>query len=366
MTLFNRSQAMRCQNKHKSKRSGRTLAIFSLSALCCAALLMAARADDRSLEFTPRAYVGVGVGATQLEPKVPNDSLAVSDDTDSGFHITAGYDFTSRLSAEAYYGDFGSAGISFLGEDVGTVDYQVFGLSGIAYLFNSRSQLNANKTGSGMGTREGLSLFTRVGLGTVFADSELDHTVKNKVHLALGLGAEYGFSNGFALRGEYRALDTDMHYASISVLKRFGKVRSAAPIAASTRSVSVSEPEKVEPVKTVTPKSADLASVTTVNFDFDRSEITPLAASKLDELATALAESDVSVSLEGHTDWIASERYNQALSLRRAESVRRYLESKGISRTRLSVRGFGETRPVASNNTVEGRASNRRADIRIK
>jgi len=78
-----------------------------------------------------------------------------------------------------------------------------------------------------------------------------------------------------------------------------------------------------------------------------------------------LGETDAKILLEGHTDWIASERYNYQLSLRRAESVRRYLESKGISRTRLSVRGYGETRPIALNDTDEGRASNRRVDIRL-
>nr|MBX2836563.1 OmpA family protein [Gammaproteobacteria bacterium] len=51
--------------------------------------------------------------------------------------------------------------------------------------------------------------------------------------------------------------------------------------------------------------------------------------------------------------------------LRRAESVRRYLENKGINRARMSVRGFGETRPIAMNDTAEGRASNRRVDIRV-
>lgn len=354
----------RRRRSSRSKRSGRSIAIVTLTALLGAAILMVAQADDRDVSFTKRFYVGAGAGATQLEPKTPNDSLTVSDNTDNGFHVLAGYDFTSRLSAEVYYGDFGSAGIAFLGSDVGTVDYQVFGLSGIAYLFNSRSGLKANKTGSGMGTREGLSLYTRVGLGGVNADSKLDYTINNKVHLALGLGAEYGFNNGFAVRGEYRALDTDQHYASLSVLKRFGKLRGAAPIAA-TRSVDLPEPQKVEPVNNVAPKNNALPGLTTVNFAFDRSEISPLAASKLDEIADQLVDSNLSISLEGHTDWVASERYNQELSLKRAESVRRYLESKGVSRSRMSVRGFGETRPVATNNTAEGRASNRRADIRI-
>jgi len=108
-----------------------------------------------------------------------------------------------------------------------------------------------------------------------------------------------------------------------------------------------------------------LPPVTTVNFDFDQSVITSNAARILDNLVLALGDSDSKLTLEGHTDWIASELYNQNLSLRRADSVLRYLENKGVSRSRMVVRGYGETRPVASNTTDEGRARNRRVDIRI-
>ena len=85
----------------------------------------------------------------------------------------------------------------------------------------------------------------------------------------------------------------------------------------------------------------------------------------LDKLVAALGNSGETITLEGHTDWVSTETYNYDLSLRRAQTVRRYLESNGISRSRMVVRGFGEKRPIATNATDEGRASNRRVDIRI-
>jgi len=101
-----------------------------------------------------------------------------------------------------------------------------------------------------------------------------------------------------------------------------------------------------------------------VNFDFDKATIRPDARPILDEAATALkASPSVRVRIEGHTDSIGSARYNEGLSLRRAKSVRDYLVSKGVSITRLSVIGKGESEPIASNETREGRARNRRVDF---
>ncbi len=345
---------------HESKPK-RPIRVVAGAALLGIAVLMVAQAEER--EFTGRAYIGAGVGATQLEPKTNHSSLEVSENTDTGFHITAGYDFTTRLSAEVYYANLGAADIAFLNQDVGEVDYQVFGISAIAYLFNSQSGFRSRKAGPGLAVREGLSLYGRVGVGGVSADSELDYKVNHDAHLALGLGAEYGFRNGFALRAEYRALDTDMQYASVSLVKRFGRAASVLPPAALTRSTVIPD-APAQSVET-TPPAAVIRPVTTVNFAFDQSVIMTDAANKLDEVAAAVSQTDDKITLEGHTDWVATESYNYNLSMRRAESVRRYLESKGVSRSRISVRGFGETRPIADNATDEGRAMNRRVDIRI-
>ncbi len=101
-----------------------------------------------------------------------------------------------------------------------------------------------------------------------------------------------------------------------------------------------------------------------VNFDFDKAVIRPEGYVKLDQDVAVLKEwGDVDVEVGGHTCSIGTEAYNLDLSLRRAEAVRNYLVSQGISADRLTVRGYGETRPTASNATPEGRAQNRRVEL---
>ena len=103
-----------------------------------------------------------------------------------------------------------------------------------------------------------------------------------------------------------------------------------------------------------------------VNFDFDKSNIRPDARAILDEAVSTLkAEPQIRVSVEGHTDAIGSDAYNQKLSERRAEAVADYLARGGIARARLSTKGFGESEPVASNMDEDGRAQNRRVELRI-
>ena len=101
-----------------------------------------------------------------------------------------------------------------------------------------------------------------------------------------------------------------------------------------------------------------------VLFEFDKYDIRPEFTADLDAAADMLlANPDVTVRIDGHTDSIGTEEYNQGLSERRANAVADYLEAKGVSRDRMTVAGFGETQPVASNDTAEGRAQNRRVDI---
>jgi outer membrane protein OmpA-like peptidoglycan-associated protein len=71
------------------------------------------------------------------------------------------------------------------------------------------------------------------------------------------------------------------------------------------------------------------------------------------------------VIAEGHTDTVGSAEYNQKLSERRADAVRRYLINGGIMPERIRTEGFGESKPVASNDTDEGRAQNRRVELRV-
>lgn len=101
-----------------------------------------------------------------------------------------------------------------------------------------------------------------------------------------------------------------------------------------------------------------------VHFEFDRSDLLPSSHSTLDALAAAMKSApDLRLRIAGHTDAIGSEAYNRALSERRAESVKRYLEEHGIDPNRLVTTGHGEERPILSNDTPTGRAMNRRVEF---
>lgn len=101
-----------------------------------------------------------------------------------------------------------------------------------------------------------------------------------------------------------------------------------------------------------------------VNFEFDSAQLTSSAEQTLNGVAEKLNNNDqVGVRLEGYTDSIGSEQYNQDLSQRRAESVLEYLVSEGVDRSRMDAVGYGEQNPVATNETAAGRAENRRTEV---
>lgn len=104
-----------------------------------------------------------------------------------------------------------------------------------------------------------------------------------------------------------------------------------------------------------------------IHFEFDRANIRPISYPILDDVANLLLKNPQVrlVRIEGHTDWIGSDQYNQTLSEARANSVRDYLIRKGVAPARLVAAGYGESRPVADNNTVAGRARNRRTEFTV-
>jgi OmpA-OmpF porin, OOP family len=104
-----------------------------------------------------------------------------------------------------------------------------------------------------------------------------------------------------------------------------------------------------------------------VLFDFDKSNVKPEAAAILDRLVVFMNENkDKRANLSGHTDNIGTEAYNQALSERRVNSVKDYVVKKGVDSSRVSGQGFGESKPIADNKTQEGRAKNRRVEIKVQ
>ncbi len=117
------------------------------------------------------------------------------------------------------------------------------------------------------------------------------------------------------------------------------------------------------------PRETERGIVLTIGnvlFAFDSARLTEAAQSPLDRLATFLREHpDRRIRVEGHTDSIGSPEYNQDLSKRRAQSVADAMIRRGIDPTRMVVVGYGENRPIASNDSETGRQQNRRVEFVI-
>ncbi len=104
-----------------------------------------------------------------------------------------------------------------------------------------------------------------------------------------------------------------------------------------------------------------------VYFDTDKATLKPESIAILDAAVATMGEhGSIVVEVAGHTDSTASEAYNQKLSERRAKVVYNYLVDKGVSADRMTWRGYGENSPIATNDTAEGRAKNRRTELVIQ
>lgn len=103
-----------------------------------------------------------------------------------------------------------------------------------------------------------------------------------------------------------------------------------------------------------------------VYFKFDKFDPRLRSIPGVDKLAEFLTQyTALKIVVEGHTDSIGSKKYNDRLSKRRAEMVRRYLIKRGIDASRIDTVGYGKSRPIASNKTLAGRRANRRVEIRF-
>ncbi|MEY3451608.1 MAG: peptidoglycan-associated outer membrane protein [Bacteroidota bacterium] len=102
-----------------------------------------------------------------------------------------------------------------------------------------------------------------------------------------------------------------------------------------------------------------------VNFETGKADIKPQAKAALDNLLKQLKESiTMKVEIAGHTDNVGDDEKNMTLSQKRADAVKNYLTTRGINPTRIIAKGYGEVKPIADNNTVEGKAKNRRTEVK--
>ena len=115
------------------------------------------------------------------------------------------------------------------------------------------------------------------------------------------------------------------------------------------------------------PKDEPGDLVLRLGFTFARSDIPDVVRMRLDEVAALLTNERAAakVDIAGHTDSVGDESYNRYLSEQRATSVKAYLVARGVDEGRVRIAGYGEAKPRATNDTIEGRRLNRRVEIRI-
>lgn len=143
---------------------------------------------------------------------------------------------------------------------------------------------------------------------------------------------------------------------------------SAAPAKPAAPSAPSGAAKPASPAKPA-PASVKQAIVIQADalFDFDKSVVRPDGKKRIDEALAKLQGVDVEMVIAtGHTDSVGTDAYNQKLSERRAAAVKAYLVSKGIPASKITTIGKGESQPVATNKTAEGRQKNRRVDIEFK
>jgi OOP family OmpA-OmpF porin len=127
------------------------------------------------------------------------------------------------------------------------------------------------------------------------------------------------------------------------------------------------EPPPPPPPKRVEVTADKIVIREKIQFDFNKATIKEESHDLLSEIVQVVQENEhiKKVSIEGHTDDQGSDKYNQKLSDQRAKSVLDHLVSKGVDAGRLTAKGFGESKPIASNETEEGKEQNRRVEFII-
>lgn len=329
-------------------------------------------------DFDNTWYLGAGVGESRFDFDT-TAGIDISDKNDNGYRLFGGYDINRQFSVEAFYADLGTAKLSPSGE----VDFSTFGANVLWYFW--RNQRNYTM-------RQGWQAYLQAGVSSMDASSNVAFNPDDGAQFNYGAALEYGWKNGFAVRAGLDGYDTDTAVASISLLKRFGKRRAVAePEAvepAPVEAAVVAAPVVVKPAdgdndgvidsadkcpdtKAGVPVDADGCEITQVvlegvNFELNAAELTSTSFAKLDEAVAKLKKyADIRVEVQAHTDNSGEASYNQSLSEKRANTVRDYLISQGIAADRLEAKGYGESSPMADNATREGRAQNRRVELKI-
>lgn len=299
------------------------------------------RADDAPIE-DPRWYVSPMVTYTMT------DSDRDADDGVGGY-LGLGKPLTRHINMELYAHGVhvdaddgkqemqgaGASALLMLSRNPAFSPYIALGASGVRTKYDSDSTFNP-------APEAGVGVFSRV-----FGDVSLRADVRQR----------FNFDND-TIGGETRLDDT---VASLGFAIPLG----AAP--ERPQPVAQAEPAPVPAAQPAPQPVKETVILEGVNFCFDCHYLSDAAKAILDTNARKVIDANVDnpIELAGHTDSIGTEEYNQQLSQRRVDSVREYLVAQGVDGSKLTARGYGESQPIADNSTAQGRARNRRVEVRV-
>jgi OOP family OmpA-OmpF porin len=325
-----------------------------------------------------RIHVDEGRMTTDLIGSVPGSIAIASDRNDTGYKLFGGYQFNRSFGVELGYFDLGKFGFtSTTTAPNGTVEGQL-----------KVRGINLDLVGA-MPLTERFSVLGRIGVtnartrssfaGTGAVTVTDTGTSRRDTNLKVGAGLQYAFSPSFIVRGEverYRINDTlgehgHVNLMSVSLVFPFG--RSPEPMRRAAAPAYVAPPPAPAPVVVQAPPPvvvpAPLVAPVAVAparrrvtfsaeslFGFDKSTIRPEGKTALDTLAREIEGAQYEViSVEGHTDRIGTEAYNQTLSLERADAVKAYLVSTGkFADSKINAVGKGESSPVTKAGECQG------------
>ena len=325
-----------------------------LSSLACASLVLAANSDYK-YEITPLIGGGLGEGNHSLERNYANAGLTL------GFN----------QSEDSLIDQFE---LGFL-RTVQDVD----GKNAVRNQDTSITRVFGNLV-KDYGLTTDLSLYALAGLGVEFFDHELTKHQKDGLFGNYGVGLKYQLTDTMALKFDLRHLISAQNGDS-TLLYNFGlaipfgeKAAKVAPVAAPVAAKAAPKDSDADGVIDELDKCPDtmrgakvdsVGCITlvnlNVNFDTNKSDIKDIYSTRIHEFANVMnVDKRLKADIEGHTDSVGSDAYNQKLSERRAASVVKALTELGVEKSRLKAVGYGESKPIASNETAEGRAENRR------
>jgi len=294
-------------------------------------LLFAVLASPASAESNGNIYLGVGANALALDNgrvfDVPTSSPGHAPKTLNGI---LGYQFNELWATDLTFG----------GDVSGDVSTNQFALNGYRFFGSSNWKP-----------------FVSAGLSTLGVDEATDDRTQQ---IQTGLGISGMFTDSLEFRANYQ------FYSAISGDSNFDRAFGLSlnwHIGGKSTAVAAAPKPTPEPESVPMQKEVVDTYELLVEFDFDKSDIRSAYEPQFKEIAQVLADNPgITMTIEGHTDWIGSDDYNVGLSELRAEAVKnKFVNEYSIAADRIDTVAYGESRPIADNGSAEGRQKNRRA-----